>query len=303
MKQILLRNGGSKQHFWHFMLGYLLPSIHCITERLAGNIDNCQKDCEFLFQDCGPLMNPITKELLDLMGIPHRILPSLQAANAVDFPNNIWVPRWDVGLTYSNYFLFHLSKLVTDRRIPLAVKLSNVGRFNFKDYYFGVRLKKKLHATRNLILSKLSDRAAIPENDSYLLLDRSNQPEYYSDAGAAEKKGYGKSRRAFTNLQDGCQRLSADGISVSVYEPGGDSIIGQIRKFNASKGVIGLRGAEMANLLWLEPGKKVIVIDTMVGYPIHLYNFASMLGLQMTMLHASTQYPNFVDLNVGRYLK
>src|SRR5689334_5172466 len=47
---------GTREHFFHFMLGYLLPAAHAILERRRGRED------EFVFVSCGPTMDAKTAE-------------------------------------------------------------------------------------------------------------------------------------------------------------------------------------------------------------------------------------------------
>ena len=47
---------------------------------------------------------------------------------------------------------------------------------------------------------------------SYLLLDRSEHHDFYSDEGPAEIKGYGKSRRSFVNIKSGYSHLKNNNI-------------------------------------------------------------------------------------------
>jgi hypothetical protein len=57
---------GSREHFFHFLLGYLLPLVHAQTTN---------QDHKFLALDCGPLMTPILEETLKRLGLRFEIVP------------------------------------------------------------------------------------------------------------------------------------------------------------------------------------------------------------------------------------
>lgn len=71
---------GSREHFYHFLIGYMLPLI-CAQERLRYS--------QFQVLDCGPLMNPILKETLERLGFNATIVPPEHVSRP------IYVVKWD----------------------------------------------------------------------------------------------------------------------------------------------------------------------------------------------------------------
>jgi capsular polysaccharide biosynthesis protein len=57
------------------------------------------------------------------------------------------------------------------------------------------------------------------------------------------------------------EQLVGVGIPAAIYEPGEHSFRCQVRVFQDAKGVVGLRGAEFANLLWCERPIPIILIQ------------------------------------------
>jgi hypothetical protein len=57
------------------------------------------------------------------------------------------------------------------------------------------------------------------------------------------------------------EQLVGLGIPAVIYEPGQHSFRCQVRVFQDAKGIIGLRGAEFANLLWCERPIPIILIQ------------------------------------------
>lgn len=73
--------GGSREHYFHFLLGYLLPIIHA---------QEAKRFDKFRVLDCGPLMTPILTETLMRLGYHFSITPMLLTRNPV------FVEPWDV---------------------------------------------------------------------------------------------------------------------------------------------------------------------------------------------------------------
>ncbi|KNG94770.1 glycosyltransferase 61 family protein [Pseudaestuariivita atlantica] len=62
---------GSVHHYFHFLLGYLLPVVHRASARSA----------PFDVIDCGPVMTPMLTRTLDAMGRDYRVVPPDAATN------------------------------------------------------------------------------------------------------------------------------------------------------------------------------------------------------------------------------
>lgn len=294
---------GSKEHFWHFMLGYLLPSINRMIQYFMDNTIDYKKEYVFYFDDCGPLMNNVIDEFAKLLNFQHDYC-SPNTSHEKDNFIIICVPRWDITLRNSSYYRSNV-ELFGEKLAPLAAKISHLIGFRNvipRELLSDIHMRTQIRFTRNYILKKITDSIAQAGDSYYLLLDRSDMHRFYSKEGEAEKKGYGKSRRSFINLEAGYYHLKNNDIPLIIYEPGADSIINQIRTFNSSKGVIGLRGAEMANLIWLNHNSKVVVINTIKGKPVHLYNYARILGIKISVLPSKSNHPDIAGLKIEDYL-
>lgn len=75
---------GSREHFFHFLLGYLLPLIHAQTR---------YRFDRFLVLDCGPLMTPILEETLKRLDWQFAIV----RPGETEVP--IYVDAWDYAWT------------------------------------------------------------------------------------------------------------------------------------------------------------------------------------------------------------
>jgi len=77
-------HGGSREHFFHFLLGYLLPLVH---EQELNQFDRIR------VLDCGPLMTPILTETIRKLGYKFEVVPNRGLKNpAVVAP---WDYHWE----------------------------------------------------------------------------------------------------------------------------------------------------------------------------------------------------------------
>lgn len=74
--------GSSREHFYHFLIGYLIPLVHAQSQYRFNR---------FLVLDCGPLMSPILHETLTRLGYNFEIVPP----SAIERP--VFLNSWDYG--------------------------------------------------------------------------------------------------------------------------------------------------------------------------------------------------------------
>ena len=257
-------NRGSREHFFHFMLGYLLPGLEWWTRRApdrAGRI-----------LTCGPLMDERILELSSLMGLEVRIEPGWPALDATKPGEVFHCPRWDLWL---------MTRQLNKFRLWLASRRSG-------SVLSGMRRIQAL-ILKNCGLGALSNHPPKPE---WLLLDRSEEHDFYRQGGDAEISSYGKGRRAIANLVELELELKKAGIQVKIYEPGANPIQHQIKTFHEAHGIIGVRGAEFANLLWMRPGSRALMIATPTPRKNQATrNLALLQGISFQSLAVDTKYP------------
>ena len=252
---------GSPEHFFHLMWGYLLPALYEII-RLNSKIQVPNAEKKFIFMSCGPIMNETLKEILFLFNYNYEIVDK-KIITEKDYFSKIIVPRWDIWIR-------DIAILETDRMRPTYLKpgLNNLLRINpillLNRSKFKAEFLTKILEIRSLIIDKINDSSSeITTNsiaDKYLILKRSPQPKYYNAGGGAEIPTYGTKRRELTGIEDTTEILLSKNIPVQIYEPGKHTLSEQIIVFQNCKGVIGIKGAEFANLMWMKPNSKVIII-------------------------------------------
>lgn len=73
---------GSREHFFHFLLGYLLPLVHLQSQH---------RFKRFLALECGPVLTPILEETLARLGYKFRIV------GPYEIQRPIFLDPWDHG--------------------------------------------------------------------------------------------------------------------------------------------------------------------------------------------------------------
>ena len=269
---------GSREHYFHFMWGYLLPALRQI-------LDETRTDVVFEFESCGPMMNPRIREVCEQLEIPYHlgIRASMRSSDSDVVEQS--VPRWDCWL-----------RSPEPTRVALASKLHRAGTPD-----------PVLEAMDDVISRLLAAAGCEPEYSSrvdaaeesepsargaWLLLKRSEEHPFYGPEGAAEKKNYGVGRRAIANLDVFANQLTAQGFPIHVYEAGRDSLVQQIRTFRLADVVIGVRGAEFANVAWMRPRTTALMLSTAIRVPHHLIDgLAATRGVQLKLIPVDSDYP------------
>ncbi len=231
----------SKEHFYHFLWGYILPGINSILE-IESNNDQRNDRKQYIFRCCGPIMNKIIEEIALLLDRDIDILP--QGADLRCGTITVTVPRWDVMI----------SKFTQDTLNDYFVDIRR-----FDQGTFEAIKNVREHMINKINKARLSDFPVKLEG-RYIVLKRSDQPKYYDVGGGAEKSGYGTGRRALRDIQTAVRTLKNSGIRIGIFEAGRYNLASQIKTFGAVRGVIGITGAEFANILWMKPGTKVVQI-------------------------------------------
>ena len=253
------RGTGVREHFFHYMWGYLLPAVHAILEIRSGARGKAGEN-EYVFASCGPVMDARTEEMARLLGVPHSIVRDERCASGPE-TSVVTVARWDVflwqyaayvGLPWGRAAARMLRDAFVDRSVPALVRSRR-------------HVASAIARVREAVLQLVTAPERSPaEHDAscYYLLKRSAQPDYYAPGvGQATNPTYGTGRRSLVGLEAAARVLSQPSHRVAVFEPGSHTLADQIRAFRDCRGVIGIRGAELANIVWLDATSKVVVVN------------------------------------------
>ncbi len=273
---------GSPEHFHHFLWGYLLPAMHelsrCSEEQHQGE--------RFVFKSCGPQMDPLIAEVARLSGI--RIAIASESSTK-KYARSMVVSRWDLFLLRP--FLLasaggestRLAGIRDDFQRHLPEDWERLAR---SDFVIGFR--DAVIRVRDLLLRHAAGHAHAARYEflagRYLILRRSKEHPYYAEGGGAEIPSYGETRRALRGIDDAVRALERRGLEVSVFEPGAHGLAGQALAFHHSRGVAMVRGAEIANLIWMRPGSPVLIVtpSAMAAFPPPHEQLAGLMGIELT---------------------
>jgi hypothetical protein len=226
---------GSKDHFFHFLHGYLIPAL-CISHEAL-----CRHVC---FEDCGPLMNP---KLADACQIAFLDLsPSIQH-NLQKQPYCIPcpVPRWDEQLL---------------RFDGPSQTLNEIRAFRSKTAYI-----RQLMLDRSRTICNNQGTLEWWQQTDILVLKRSPDHPYYAPGGQSRFPKYGGGRRSLLNTSEIAAYLAASGRLVKEVDMGLLPLWEQIMAFHSASSVVGARGAEFAHLFWMQPGATAVMFATPCG--------------------------------------
>ena len=218
-------NAGSAHHYWHFLFGYFLPLMRRLTPAHP-------RPRRARLYDCGPLMNRILIEALARLDIRPEFDAGLisEAAEPATNPAGAAtvMDRWDLWLKHGD----------------------------------GALAQKPLTEAAEFAAGLLSAWPCCnPRNarDSVLIIRRSPEPSFYKPGGGAVIERYGAGRRSFEHVDEGADELNARGVRSIVYEPGLHNLACQINHFSRCGAVVGVRGAEFANILWAPRSARIIM--------------------------------------------
>lgn len=244
--------GGSIEHFYHFLLGYLLPLTWA----------RMQTHDSSLILNCGPAMNPLLEMTLSAQE------PSWRYWDSPNLPvRRVKLPRWDMSRAQDPYFFEAVANL----------------------------------ANLNNSLPNSSCDPCKPSRN--IILTRSAQPEFFDTNGAAKVKGFGVGRREITNIPELVQYLEDRGLDFKVYEPGAHTLKCQTNHFSQARKVFGIRGAEWANMIWMNPTASIFMVFS-GGYKTPLLpQLAKDLQIQTTYSVEEEVFPRIDPSQVAEFFE
>lgn len=214
---------GSVEHFYHFLMSYLLPIDEYLSKEHSQSIR---------VRDCGP-MNP----WFDLFSSQTQIevLPvqkvkeatNLQSMNSIELPS-LEYPWWRRG---------YLAKTVRAR-------------------FMWWQRSSLIQESRKRILLR-HGFSIEPQGFQLTLINRVSSPDYYLTD--AEIKTSGADRRSIPNFEELTDALSALS-SVKVFEGENLAPLEQLQELSQTTILVGQHGAGLANMVWMKPGGVIIEI-------------------------------------------
>lgn len=231
-----IRPYGSSEHYHHFLLGYLLPCVHVIGQMEADARAHAGRSFAWRLRSCGPVMDAVTEEVLTAMGVSYELAgrSAPQGLQVITVPR---FDRWFAGI-----------------------------RWRAARHRSDVRCEQMMAAARRCAALLQGRDSSCTRDGSYLLIRRSEQPAYYRRGGPAEISEYGTVRRSLFDIDAAAEFLQRRGIDAEVFEPGRHTLAAQIDAFSRCRGAVAIRGAELANIVWMKPGSEVFMFHPPMAF-------------------------------------
>lgn len=297
---------GSAEHFFHFMWGYLLPALDAIgqLEPVPGR--------HYYLRSCGPQMDPLLREAMQLFGYPVTLVPEAELADGGR--ELLTVARWDIGLLRPQLALESTAREPVAGRHLRTMRAELLQHDELVQTYraadFSANLRRAVLRLRAEFLQRLPASAESPAaltacDNCHLVLMRSATPAFYTPGGGAEIAGYGVSRRALTGVDTTVAALRQRGVPLQTFEPGIWPLAAQIRAFSRCKGIVAIKGAEFAHLIWLPPQAQVLLIKpSSMQTPAVQQALAELLGLDYADIDGGPErFPALTPAMLEPYLK
>jgi len=247
-------------------------------------------------------MDRITNQLLSVFDFDFKVVNADTLATIGKNATPVKVPRWDI-LMRDNVNR-HARRGMSPRKRLVGVYhwLLQLGHM--------LKLPSQIRTVHQLLAHQIPlgtpDMAGTDLQelqDTYLLIKRSAPPKAYERSALnKEATDYGTERRSLNGVEEAIDALGKAGIKAMAYEPGIHDIKHQINMLYHCKGIVGIRGAEFANMVWLKPKSKCIMIDTThIDAPPPQRVLAKAMHLNYTELsttekHATLNAGSVIDL-------
>jgi len=267
VRQIAIGVYPPHENYWHYLIGYLAPVCRALEEQ-RGLIGLEAKVIVNLQSSSNARIDGIAREILESDQIEVNFLAVESGANsslllllnrfdawsfrhfpwrgapfrALHIPLRTWLRRWK-WRWYPP--LQPINTTSTAVMIPISAKDSLKWWFNAAlpsdpDY------RRDIRALKTAVSRRGSESCSSEYQKKVLIIRR---PRTATQTRVIEGDEVLK------------EQLIRLGIPAVIYEPGQHSFRCQVRVFQDAKGVVGLRGAEFANLLWCDRPIPIILIQ------------------------------------------
>lgn len=219
---------GSVEHYFHFLLGFLVPLLKVWPDVGADDTPVLIRSCALMDRHLAALDLPLLKVLdRDL----HRILGKTDGIPGV--------------------FARNLSR----------IRLSG---YDLPTYYdaeaFAVaRARLPVHLARQVEIARRDVEALFRDGPRVVVIDRLPAEAYFLSA-RSEGKGSGTLRRSVPNMAELAEAIRLDLGAAHLVTLEHSNLAFQFALFQAAEVVIAQHGAALANLIWCEPGTSVVEI-------------------------------------------
>ncbi|MEM6693973.1 MAG: hypothetical protein AAF626_04850 [Pseudomonadota bacterium] len=276
------------KNYFHFKLGYLLPvASHCLRNRAK----ILARSEPVICRSCSPALDAVLHQLAEILCLPieleDKAAPIFRTAQAK------LMPRWDMHFGRRRLLDIAENGVNDPDRRPVATQPAIDARNTatkrpmdrLRQRFFlrasCARVDKEMQVVRHALQNRLGIEQRMSENQasSVLILRRAPSQPQSQERDIVS----GAARRALVGTDTLQHQVTSIGLPADVYEPGSDTLRGQIKRFSQCRGVIALRGAEIANCFWMARGAFLIIANPKAMGRLHrMHNrFFERLGLSV----------------------
>jgi hypothetical protein len=225
-------NAGSCEHFYHFLLGYLLPLAAYIARR------GIAEDRAIILRDCGPL-GRILRELA---------LPGLLCCERfthASIRKTLQHSPWAEIDEIEGFDFGHLpGEEVSYDAVSIGIGVQFLRR----------RLASAIETARTEI------NASWTGSPRVLMIERGEADPFYQSS-LVELKSAANQRRSIGNHGELAARLAADYPGFRSVRLETASLAEQVAWFGSTDILVAQHGAALSNIIWMRPGTHVVEID------------------------------------------
>ena len=222
----LNNHGGSVEHYYHFLLGFLAP-LTLLRSQLASD-----RRTEICVRSCGPMDK-------------HLITPEL---------NGVCILDKELHSEMRNNKARHNAYTFMRRR-----GYDNPKAYNFFDFWtISSLLFEIFHKDIAQHLGNIN--ANITTNSPLIVLVNRAPPHSFYLSESCEIKGSGASRRSISNYTNIHEAIASEYNNVISLTLEDQSLAFQMALFRAADIIIAQHGAALANLVWCKPNTTVVEI-------------------------------------------
>ena len=264
-------NSGSPQHYYHYLLRYLVPMLLAwskIQEKAAGR-PIYARSCQVL--------DTITRSV-DLPGLQ---LVAQQTHRKI------------------------AKRLREGKKVEDQLEFEKLAFYDRPDWYD----LDDFNRVRAIVFDKLQETIAVEQakyvakfeagKPRILVLNRGAASDFYSSK-KAEHRTSGVERRSIPNIAEVVSIAKSYGSVITETLESCDNLSTQVALFSTADVVIGQHGAGLVNLLWARPGTSVIEFVPRMAEQKHFVKLSQLLGLNH---HRIRQRGNHAAVNLDAYAK
>lgn len=252
-------NGGSVEHYYHFLLGYLLPLCAYAEQRDDdGTI--------LLARGCGPLSRIVREVEIPGLILCERQSHSMLLQGAEETGGQtIELFGLDCSPDLRNYD--------PDQFAEIAARATR---------YIRRRLGRRIDALREELEANWLSTPRV------MVIRRENpDPYYFSEL--AETKGGGITRRFIANVDELIAALNAGFEQTSTVSLEHQPLAEQIALFQTADIVVAQHGAALSNVIWMRPDTHVFEFLHNSADHIYYQDLSSIFGVKHHLLAQETQ--------------